>query len=230
MADNQPEKQNKTGDADTVEVALFPIPDVVAFPGTALPLHVFEPRYRQLVHDCVRDQRMVGVSHVVKAIHKPNQSGTQTPEEMLSSNQTTYKPRQIFSAGQCEVLQTLDDGRLLAKINVSQRLALLDDVQSLPYRIVRCSPVQDEASSATLVQDQALMQSINERLIEIVKPQSAELAEKLDSPAWMGLQPAQYSFQIFEFLRFDADVMQQILEMQNVNARLETIWSLLRQR
>ena len=29
-----------------LEVALFPIPNVVAFPGVVLPLHVFEPRYR----------------------------------------------------------------------------------------------------------------------------------------------------------------------------------------
>ena len=35
------------------EVALFPIPDLVAFPGTVIPLHVFEPRYRKMVHDCV---------------------------------------------------------------------------------------------------------------------------------------------------------------------------------
>ena len=55
-----------SSDPETVEVALFPIPDVVAFPGMVLPLHVFEPRYRQLVHDCVQDDRLVAVSHTQK--------------------------------------------------------------------------------------------------------------------------------------------------------------------
>jgi Lon protease-like protein len=34
-----------------VEVALFPLPEVQLFPHALLPLHVFEPRYRELVRD-----------------------------------------------------------------------------------------------------------------------------------------------------------------------------------
>ncbi|MHA2168480.1 MAG: LON peptidase substrate-binding domain-containing protein [Candidatus Kariarchaeaceae archaeon] len=30
---------------------LFPLPDLVLFPGLVLPLHIFESRYQQLVHD-----------------------------------------------------------------------------------------------------------------------------------------------------------------------------------
>ena len=33
------------------EVPVFPLPETVLFPGSLLPLHVFEPRYRQLVDD-----------------------------------------------------------------------------------------------------------------------------------------------------------------------------------
>ena len=80
-----------------LQVALFPIPDVVAFPGTVLPLHVFEPRYRRLVNDCVSEDMMVGVSHVRKTIHEARKN--QTVEEALSSNQATYQPREVFSAG-----------------------------------------------------------------------------------------------------------------------------------
>jgi len=37
---------------------LFPLPNLVFFPNTRLPLHVFEPRYRQLIADVLaRDQR-----------------------------------------------------------------------------------------------------------------------------------------------------------------------------
>ena len=32
-------------------IPLFPLPDVVLFPRMPLPLHIFEPRYRQMVAD-----------------------------------------------------------------------------------------------------------------------------------------------------------------------------------
>jgi ATP-dependent Lon protease len=38
--------------SDTRHLALFPL-NLVVFPGEKLNLHIFEPRYRQLVHDCL---------------------------------------------------------------------------------------------------------------------------------------------------------------------------------
>ena len=32
---------------------LFPLPNVVLFPNVFLPLHIFEPRYREMVADAV---------------------------------------------------------------------------------------------------------------------------------------------------------------------------------
>ncbi len=40
---------------------LFPLPDVTLFPGGGLPLHVFEPRYRQLVADALAGDRVVAL-------------------------------------------------------------------------------------------------------------------------------------------------------------------------
>lgn len=48
------------GPAEVFEVPLFPL-NVVLFPGMALPLHIFEPRYRQMVADCLADQAPFGV-------------------------------------------------------------------------------------------------------------------------------------------------------------------------
>jgi Lon protease-like protein len=39
---------------------LFPL-DVVLFPGTPLPLHIFEPRYRQMIGECLAQKRPFGV-------------------------------------------------------------------------------------------------------------------------------------------------------------------------
>lgn len=209
-----------------IDVALFPIPNVVAFPGTNLPLHVFEPRYRQLVNDCVNENRMVGVSHVIKTIHQPKKS--QTPEEALRSNQATYKPQTIFSAGYCEILETTPDGRIIANVLMSQRLALVDELQSLPYRIVSCTPVEDDEETAAASDNGKLQSSINNRLIELVGAQNPDMVRELEDPAWSALDPSDYSFKIFQLLRFDADTMQAILEAQSAQARLAMIWELLR--
>jgi Lon protease-like protein len=42
------------------EVPLFPL-NVVLFPGMALPLHIFEPRYRAMIGDCLADRAPFGV-------------------------------------------------------------------------------------------------------------------------------------------------------------------------
>jgi uncharacterized protein len=51
---------------------IFPLPDVVLFPGTLLPLHIFEARYRAMVTDCLaRDKRLavVGLRPGYEAIY-----------------------------------------------------------------------------------------------------------------------------------------------------------------
>lgn len=43
-----------------MRIPLFPL-DMVLFPGAALPLHVFEERYREMVSECIRENRAFGV-------------------------------------------------------------------------------------------------------------------------------------------------------------------------
>lgn len=40
---------------------LFPLPNVVLFPNVFLPLHVFEPRYREMTADAIASDRMIGM-------------------------------------------------------------------------------------------------------------------------------------------------------------------------
>jgi Lon protease-like protein len=43
-------------------VPLFPLPNAVLFPGVPLPLHVFEPRYREMVREVERrEERLIGM-------------------------------------------------------------------------------------------------------------------------------------------------------------------------
>ena len=41
---------------------LFPLPDLVLFPYVVQPLHIFEPRYRQLMEDALKDDRLIGMA------------------------------------------------------------------------------------------------------------------------------------------------------------------------
>jgi Lon protease-like protein len=46
--------------ASRLHLPIFPLPDLVLFPHTLLPLHIFEPRYRAMIADCLaRDRRLV---------------------------------------------------------------------------------------------------------------------------------------------------------------------------
>src|SRR5437762_2021486 len=40
---------------------IFPLPNVVLFPSVFLPLHIFEPRYREMVADALATDRLIGM-------------------------------------------------------------------------------------------------------------------------------------------------------------------------
>jgi Lon protease-like protein len=42
-------------------IPLFPLPNVVLFPQVLLPLHIFEPRYRQMVKDTAAGDELIGM-------------------------------------------------------------------------------------------------------------------------------------------------------------------------
>ena len=42
-------------------IPIFPLPNVVLFPNVFLPLHIFEARYREMVHDALNGDRLIGM-------------------------------------------------------------------------------------------------------------------------------------------------------------------------
>jgi uncharacterized protein len=42
-------------------IPLFPLPNLVLFPHTDVPLHIFEPRYRQMIADVAEGERIIGM-------------------------------------------------------------------------------------------------------------------------------------------------------------------------
>ncbi|EDL49568.1 LON peptidase substrate-binding domain-containing protein [Erythrobacter sp. SD-21] len=45
----------------TVRLSIFPLPGAILFPGLQLPLHIFEPRYRDLVGSALAKDRLIGM-------------------------------------------------------------------------------------------------------------------------------------------------------------------------
>lgn len=208
---------------ETAEVALFPIPTVVAFPGTTVPLHVFEPRYRRLVQDCIEHERLLGVSHTVKMIREA--PGNQ--EDALATNQATYQPQGVFSAGMVKLVDTTPDGRLLVEVAMRERYELGADTQTLPYRIAECTLVTDTPEPARDARNAELRTLINTKLITIAASSNQALVDLLQTAEWSQADPAEFSFRVFQFLRFDADFMQELLELRSVGDRLERLWAAL---
>ncbi|MET0341143.1 MAG: LON peptidase substrate-binding domain-containing protein [Polyangiales bacterium] len=80
------------------ELAVFPLPRVVFFPGTLLPLHIFEPRYRAMVRDCLASQRPVMAVTLLKPGYEADYEGRPAMHE-------------VATVGRVERHEELPDGR-----------------------------------------------------------------------------------------------------------------------
>ncbi len=80
------------------EIPVFPLPNVVFFPGTQLPLHIFEPRYRALMRSCISRDRMVMAIALLKPGYEADYEGRPPVHE-------------ICTVGRIERHEELEDGR-----------------------------------------------------------------------------------------------------------------------
>ena len=111
------------------ELPVFPLPGVVFFPRTVLPLHVFEPRYRAMVRDAVDGDGLIAVSLL--------QRGWEADYE---GNPAFHD---IGTAGRIEDLEALDDGRFNLRLVGLQRVRFETQIKNLPYRRVRITPLSE---------------------------------------------------------------------------------------
>ncbi|MEM6583514.1 MAG: LON peptidase substrate-binding domain-containing protein [Pseudomonadota bacterium] len=206
-------------------IAIFPIPNCVAFPGTVFPLHVFEPRYRQLVRYCLETETPLAVCHVTKLV-RPGPEG-QTRDEALNSNQATYKPVSIASAGRCELTEELEDGRMLVNVHVDRRYRLTSERQSLPFMVYEGECFEDrELNPDESAQALQLREKVLQRLLAITHDEPAA-QELLSSSDWQDKPPSEFAFELFGLLQMNGDIMQRILEMESPIDRMQQALDLL---
>lgn len=208
-----------------VDVALFPIPNLVSFPGVPRTLHVFEPRYRRMVHFCLEQESLMGVCHADGVVHANTKE--QTREEILNSNQSTYRPCAVFSAGPVELIDTLEDGRMMITVHTNTRLRLAEEKQTLPFSVWSCEAVPDEpiGTDSTLELEQT-KEKILTRLLAITH-NTPELQTQFSSDFWRSMPAHDFSFAIAGVVGMPADIAQRLLEMTSPQQRLDSILDLL---
>lgn len=209
------------------QVALFPIPNCVLFPGTVFPLHVFEPRYRSMIKDCLENNIPVAVCDTEKVLHQIEPMTDL--RKSLHSNQSTYKPKSIFSAGQCELHRTLKDGRLFINVHASKRYQLKEIVQTLPYNIAKCEELPDEPLDDNQQQDlEQLKDKVMHRLLAL-SANDEDVQKVLHSEEWESMSPESFSFAVFGLVEMPPDIQQNLLENTQPVDRLDTLLNLLNQ-
>lgn len=115
-------------------IPLFPLSTVVFFPNTLLPLHVFEPRYKQMVHDVSRSERIIGM-----ALLKPGW------EANYYGNPEVFD---VVGMGRIVSSETFKDGRINIVLYGLKRVKILEIMREIPYRMARVEIVENRRCSS----------------------------------------------------------------------------------
>ncbi len=102
-------------------IPLFPLPNVVLFPNVFLPLHIFEPRYRQMVADALQGDRIIGM-----ALLRPGY------EARYEGRPAIYD---VGCAGVITHSHPFPDGRYDIVLRGIEKIRITAEDQSRPYRI-----------------------------------------------------------------------------------------------
>ncbi|MEO5657174.1 MAG: LON peptidase substrate-binding domain-containing protein [Nitrospiria bacterium] len=111
-------------------IPLFPLPDLVFFPHVSLPLHIFEPRYRAMVHDAVEGDRVIGMTLL--------QDGW---EERYYDNAAPIHA--VGCAGKITAVQSMEGGRYNITLFGMTRFTVRDQFTDAPYRQGWVEPFHD---------------------------------------------------------------------------------------
>ena len=72
------------------KIPIFPLSNFIIFPNTTVPLNIFEPRYIQMVDDCMKGNRLIGIVQPKKTgdLKKPNLYEVGCVGKITSFNET----------------------------------------------------------------------------------------------------------------------------------------------
>ena len=180
------------------ELPLFPLPELVLFPGRPLPLYIFEFRYRIMMNTILDSDRRFGV---------------------LMIDPTTGEIANFGCCAEIIHFQRLPDDKMKMLTLGQQRFRLLEYVREKPYRVGLVEWIEDKPPQ----EDLRPMATNVETLLRNVVNLSAKLNnQKIDLPDDLPNLPTDLSYWIASNLvRLPACERQKLLEMQDTAARLE---------
>lgn len=183
---------------------IFPL-SVVLFPGTPLPLHIFEPRYKRMLADCLAGDRRFGITPAAETSEPPG-------------------PGTIGCVAEVRVNQELPDGRSNIVVVGGTRFVLsrlLDESQ--PYLIAMVEAFEDDATSHPAAEDIESLRQLFARYSAALRELSDALPEELTLPD----DPVSLSFQVAGGLECDLGVKQRLLTERSTTRRIKALMLLL---
>ncbi len=185
---------------------LFPLP-IVLFPGAPMPLHVFEPRYRQMVAWCLEHDRRFGL-----IFHDPDRHGPFAMEQ-----------GRVGCIAEILKMQPLPDGRSLILCRGETRFRVEDGIESgTAFYEALVEPFGDDEDPGEYGMEERRRRSIDlfyRVLTEAVRYEGPFPAIDTD---------AESGFQIAQAIRIDAAWQQELLEMRSERDRLDRLDELMR--
>ena len=182
-------------------IPLFPLPGVVLLPGTMLPLHIFEPRYRAMVGDALEGDRTIGM-----ALMKPGWEEAGRDPDVFA----------VGGAGEIVDSERLDDGRYNIVLEARFRYRILAEAGTEPYRRARVEEVASLPFPDPLSAERA--RTSLTRLF-------AELAAPLELPPLPeeDLSAERFASEIALRLRYAPPELQALLEADSVADRYQVL-------
>jgi uncharacterized protein len=133
-------------------IPIFPLPNVVLFPNVFLPLHIFEPRYREMVADAIKGDRIIGM-----VLLRPGWEG------QYDGRPEIYP---IGCAGLITNAERLADGRYNIVLQGLEKFRVLREDESRAYRIATVDGITERAG-----EDRDEMRAARRRLEALLVPQ-----------------------------------------------------------
>ena len=185
---------------------LFPLPNVVLFPNVFLPLHIFEPRYREMVADALENDRMIGM-----VLLRPGW------DRDYEGNPPVYP---IGCSGVITHVERQADGRYNIVLRGMERFRIVDEDRSRSYRRATVMPVPEAILAAA---DRDAIRSYRSKLEALLAPAVEKSAARM--PAAMSDEDLINA--LAQYLDLEPLEKQALLEQRCLRSRAESLVELL---
>jgi Lon protease-like protein len=190
-------------------LALFPL-DVVLFPGTPLPLHIFEPRYKDLIAECLESKTRFGIVRA-KEEQEGETNGETTEEDREEQEQEQALADVGCTAEIVAVTKKYPDGRMDIVTEGRERFEVLEIDEERPFLRADVLYFDDEPGTAG-EEEIARAVKLHGEILAIAGAKQS-LPEEL----------RQVSFHLAGSLPLDLDFKQALLEMRSESKRIQAV-------